>query len=640
MYKTAMCLFFLLINSDLLGQPDALWQKMKLKYPEEQAVFLNRSESVVISMKSDSLQAYSDIFEEVLLLKSQPEIHLNRRIYGSHFNKISELTAKTFVLDKSHYNEQSVSGFSKKSDNDDGIFYDDSYYYTFSFPSIAAKNKTQLRYRNQFKDLRFLPGYVFSSYLPHEKSTYTIQAPKDVELVYKVWNDPDNRIQFQKSQKGNSITYEWTASDVKAWKIDENSPPLRYFVPHLVVYIKSYGTGAVKRNMLSGLDDLFAWYSTFLSKLDVPPSKELTEIVSKLIQPSDTELEKVKRIFYWVQENIRYIAFEEGMRGLIPHTGSYVCEKRYGDCKDMASIIVDMMRIAGVKGYYTWIGTRDLPYKYSQLPTPLVDNHMIATYIAQGNNYYYLDGTSNHTAFGLPSSMIQGKEVLIGKGTKEYEVRTVPEIEKSVNRMTDSTELVINGVDLQGTGVATLSGLVKTFGGYELDRAQKQTEEKYVEKILSKGSNKFLIDNYEIINLNIHDLPTQIKYKFHIGDYFKKTGNEIYINLNLFKDYYNTYLPVDRLTPRENDYKYVKEEITTLIIPDGYEVEYLPEGMVERGPFIGLELSYTHVKSKIILRKKFYLDYLLLRPENFPQWNESVKKISIAYKESIILKKK
>ena len=55
----------------------------------------------------------------------------------------------------------------------------------------------------------------------------------------------------------------------------------------------------------------------------------------------------------------------------------------------MASLIVTMLKVAGVKSYRTWIGTRDLPYKYSQVPTPLVDNHMIATYIAADGQYYF-----------------------------------------------------------------------------------------------------------------------------------------------------------------------------------------------------------------------------------------------------------
>ena len=37
--------------------------------------------------------------------------------------------------------------------------------------------------------------------------------------------------------------------------------------------------------------------------------------------------------------------------------------------------------------------------------------------------------------------------------------------------------------------------------------------------------------------------------------------------------------------------------------------------------------------------KEFYVNYLLLQPQNFGQWNEAIKKLSEAYSETIILKR-
>ena len=64
-----------------------------------------------------------------------------------------------------------------------------------------------------------------------------------------------------------------------------------------------------------------------------------------------TEPEKVARIYYWVQDHVRYIAFENGLRGFIPHDAGRVYASRYGDCKDMANLLHEMLRMAGVKSY-------------------------------------------------------------------------------------------------------------------------------------------------------------------------------------------------------------------------------------------------------------------------------------------------
>lgn len=392
--------------------------------------------------------------------------------------------------------------------------------------------------------------------------------------------------------------------------------------------------------MLSGLDDLYTWYYTFVKDLNEEASPELDGIVRKIQAISHSEINLVKNIFYWVQENIQYVAFEQGMRGFIPHPGSYVCEKRYGDCKDMANLIVNMLKLANVKAYHTWVGTRDLPYKYSKVPTPLVDNHMIATYIGSDGQYYYLDATSDHTPFGLPSSMIQGKEALIGIDPTHYKVTTIPEIAKERNVMVDSVSIRLDGNQIIGSGTSSLGGYTKVFGCYALNRSKSDDIERNVTRLIGKGSNKFYLDKYALSDVDDRDKRTVIDYSFRIGDYFQKIGDELYVNLNLNKEHYNDFInPILRETPKERDYKYEKVEYCELTIPDGYVLEYLPPNAKADGDLLGFETEYRSENGKVLLRKKFYVNYLLMQPNQFEGWNASIKPLSEAYKESIILKK-
>jgi transglutaminase-like putative cysteine protease len=637
----ACIIFFLAFAGNAPAQQSELLKVYSQKFPDAPAVFIERSEVVSILVKNDSLEIFADILEDMIHLKAQTDAYSTGRVYGSHFSQVKDLKAKTLIWDKNKYKEMHVSDFKKNHDQDDGIFYDDSYNYSFNFPSVSMGNRTHLQYRLTMKDARFMPGYIFTSYIPQGKASYTIKTTKQVELIHEVVNDPKNTIKFKQYEKGGFVFYEWTGSDLPARKNEEESPSVRYFTPHLICYVKSYESKKGKVKVLSGLDDLYGWYNTFVKDLNKESSPQLIEIVDKIKANSKTEVDIVKNVFYWVQENIQYIAFEQGMRGLIPHNGSYVCEKRYGDCKDMANLIVNMLKLANVKAYHTWIGTRDLPYKYSKVPTPLVDNHMIATYISPDKQYYFLDATSDHTPFGLPSSMIQGKEALIGLDEKHYEVHAIPEIEKEKNIMTDSVAIRLDGNQIVGSGSSSLGGYPKVFGGYALDRSEKEDVKRYVTHLIGKGSNKFYLDNFVLTDAQDRDKRTVIDYTFRIGDYFQKIGDELYVNLNLTKDHYNDFINLNlRETPKERDYKYEKIEYCELTIPEGYTVEYLPPNSKAEGELIGFETQYTATSNKIVFRKKFYVNYLLMQPQQFEHWNASVKPLSEAYKESIILKKK
>lgn len=75
-------------------------------------------------------------------------------------------------------------------------------------------------------------------------------------------------------------------------------------------------------------------------------------------------MEKIEAVFYWVQDNIRYIAFENGIMGFKPEAASKVYQNRYGDCKGMANLLKEMLKICGYDARLTWIGTNDIPYDY------------------------------------------------------------------------------------------------------------------------------------------------------------------------------------------------------------------------------------------------------------------------------------
>lgn len=637
-----LLVFLLSVCHVVAAQYGDLYKRVKSKYQDDPAVFVERSEVLSIIPKEDSLEISVDVFEDMIHLKENADAFSAGRVYGSHFTQVKSIKAKTLVWDRSRFREMNVSDFKKNSDRDAGIFYDDSYYYSFNYPSVAMGNRTQLQYSSVIKDPRFIPGYIFPTYAPQAKVSYTVKTTQDVQLVYTVINDPEHRINFKKFTKNGFDYYEWTSTDLAVRRHEESSPSLRYYEPHVICYVKSYTIRDKTTNVLSGIEDLYNWYFGFVEKLNKENSSGLKQVIDKIRLTAKTDDEVARSVFYWVQDNIQYVAFEEGMRGLIPHNGDYVCNKRYGDCKDMANLIVALLKEANIKAYHTWIGTRDLPYRYSEVPTPLVDNHMIATYVASDGRYYFLDATGDHTPFGMPSSMIQGKEALIGFGKGKFEVKVVPVISKEENVTSDSVFIEIDpaGNQVAGNGVTTLTGYSKIFGAYQLDRAEQEDVRRNVIELTGKGSNKFYLDKYDLSGVNERSNPTRIRYSFRIGDYYQKIGNELYVNLNLNKDFYNTSINTTlRQTPRESEFKYEKTEVCELRIPEGYSVEYLPENFTSSGRLLGFRIEYQHVKDKVILTKKLYSDFLLLMPEQFEEWNQAVKQLSDLYKESIILKK-
>ncbi|MGK0325677.1 MAG: hypothetical protein ACJA1D_001018 [Polaribacter sp.] len=368
------------------------------------------------------------------------------------------------------------------------------------------------------------------------------------------------------------------------------------------------------------------------------PNEELVTLVSKITADKKTDLEKVKSIYYWTQKNIKYIAFEYALGGFIPRESNDVFRKKYGDCKDNSSILYRMLEIAGVKGNLTWIGTRSIPYTYEEVPTPVVDNHMILSYENNGRTYY-LDATGRYIKFGIPTSFIQGKEALVSYG-KEFKIKKVPVIDAKENAVVEITTIKIENGSIIGTSKAIISGYPKidVFNALENENTETKLKQFY-NRMFEKGNNKFLVSSFKETNKYDYDYDFILDYDFEIKNYSKSLGDEIYINLNLNKDI--SYFKTDkkRKNAIEYDYKRYFSYTTKLVVPTGYKIDYLPEGVKVSNEFMTCEISYSVKGNEVIYNHTIALNFLILSLEEQKAVNKQIQKIERNYKEIVVLKK-
>ncbi|MFN9324323.1 MAG: transglutaminase, partial [Flavobacteriales bacterium] len=76
-------------------------------------------------------------------------------------------------------------------------------------------------------------------------------------------------------------------------------------------------------------------------------------------------------------------------------------------CKGMACLLTTMNRCIGADVHLAWTGSRNIPYRYSELPTPAADDHMIAVYRPE-NATLFLDDTGAEVRCGMPTAVILG----------------------------------------------------------------------------------------------------------------------------------------------------------------------------------------------------------------------------------------
>jgi hypothetical protein len=616
-------------------------EEVKKIFPGEQVVYLNYNDLLTLSIKNDTPVAESNHSAELLLLGDNASSYSKSEIYHSGYNELRNLEAYTKVPDGDKYKKIKATNQKTSSSNSNGVFYDDVKQTSFDFPSLTQNAVEHIDYNLYHKDDHLLTPFFYPGRVPLMNGSYTVIVPNEISIKYVVKNDPKNSFQFSEEKKKKETIYKWTLKNIKP--IDDqyaDAPDNDYFEPSIIVYITSFQRkDGQQQNFLSSLDDLYKWDVGFTKELNTTQDPDLKKTVDSIITGKKTETDKAKSIYNWVQQNIRYIAFENGLEGFRPRQAAEVCDKRYGDCKDMSSIITQMLRIAGIKAYYTWIGTRNLPYDYTDIPLPIVDNHMISTASIDGK-WIFLDGTDPHAQFAMPPAGIQGKEALISINEKEYKVLRVPVIPAEENRMIDTTVISFTDDGIKGHESVTYSG----YQGEDvynalLYRSEKEARD-LVKTRMGKASNKFILGNYTITRVKPEENIINISTDFEIPGYGKKLGNEYYINLNLEKIFEKQVIDtIKRKVPLEVEYDYLINECHILKIPAGYKVSYLPKDFKYDTELATIKISYKIEGGNVMATQEGKTKKLMIYPADFGEWNKEMSTVQQQYKESIVLEK-
>lgn len=515
------------------------------------------------------------------------------------------------------------------------IFHDDSKFCSVKFGTEEKGKAFTYTYEENYHDAKYLTSQYFHTSFPAVEKTVEFRIPSWLELDLKEFNFNNHAIEKTTAKEGdvNKITYK--IKDVQAYSHERSAPNHALSFPHIITVSKAYTENGQRHVLFESVKDLYAWYRSICDSLANDPSA-LKDKVNELTTGKKTDLEKIESIFYWVQDNIRYIAFEDGIMGFKPDAAQNVLKKKYGDCKGKANLLKEMLKLAGFDARLTWIGTSDLPYDYT-LPSLAVDNHMICTVIAGGKRYF-LDGTENFIALNDYAQRIQGKQILIEDG-KNYIIDKIPDFSAERNRVRSITTISIGADTLKGTSKVEYNGESKALlqGVYTSIRNDKKKDA--LSSFLRHGDDNLVLTNIKEPDFKERQKPIEVTFDFKANHQLTKAGNELYVVMDWNKEFSG--LEFDN--KRKNDYefsnKYYLDVQTELVIPDGYKIDYLPTALKKSTPHYSFEGSYTNKGKSILYKKLIIVNKPVLLKSEFEAWNKFIKEINTFYNDQVVLVK-
>lgn len=619
------------------AQQPSEFKQYKERFPSNP--FIGLTDMVTIDVKQDKKGVpYFITKESASLLVLGDNCNYISEV-GSYFNSLDEIKkveAYSLVPENGEYRKIMSLPLKKTTEQDEVNYFDDTYCMSGHYPS-TSKGSVLCKY-NEYRSNRAYLGYnhIFGASYPIEKSEITISVPVNIKMIFRFSGKDTSAIQYSFIQKGDIITHKWYYHNIPGYNKAESAPSFRYFVPHLIIQVAGYTHNGEYISVMSSAKDLHKWEYEKLGKINADISPFIKQLADSITCEQNIPEEKVKTIYRWVQENIKYIAIEDGENGFIPRNAQTVIQNRYGDCKDKSSTIVALIRAIGEQASFATVGTRSLPYKFSEIPFVGAANHMIAIWWKNDTTPIPLDGTSRYTGIYNIPNFIQGKECFIVKNGKEYKIYPIPATKAEDNLITDSIKLQLKANNLIGKGLLKMAGNNKADLMYELDGKDSKQINDIISSYLNFAKNKINIKSYTISGQKNPEELFTLQYDFELPDICVTAGKRLYVNLSLHQIMNELILKTDRKIPFELESTQLYNISTQLEIPDNYLLKELPASSNYSNPLFSFSVNYKQSGSTIEQATTIRTNFLILEGKEMSNFTAMLNQLKSCYRQSIV----
>lgn len=191
-------------------------------------------------------------------------------------------------------------------------------------------------------------------------------------LEFKAFNHAS---QPQQETNDGMTSYVWEIDDVPAIETEDSSPG--WYNPYGRIQISEY----------KDWSEISRWALTLFSTKGIV-STEIDEKITEIKKNHTSLEEQINSAIRFVQDEIRYLSFSDGIQGYKPHGPAQVIKQRFGDCKDKSHLLAFMLNKMGVDSYPALVNTSYGRSLNEYLPNPAVFDHCIVQVKFQDSTYW------------------------------------------------------------------------------------------------------------------------------------------------------------------------------------------------------------------------------------------------------------
>jgi cellulose synthase operon protein C len=473
-----------------------------------------------------------------------------------------------------------------------------------------APRRSSAPYSGYFGEL-----VLFAGRGPEQLKRYVLIAP----AAQKIFVHAEKIAPATASVRDGSQVFLWESRSIPALPREPRSPGVTEISPY--VHVSTMGDWK----------QLGSWYADLVRPqfaLDQALQDELARVTNGL----HTDKEKIAAIQEFVLRSTHYVALEFGIYSYKPYPVTQIYARRFGDCKDKASLMIALLRAAGIEAEIALVRTRSLGDVVAEPASIAVFNHAIV-YVPKYE--LWLDGTAEYSGRELPLED-QGALALTVNLSGAAQIRHIP-----MSRAADNyTRHIIRG-ELSAQGVIQFSGSTTTRGedapGLRHDLAIREQQLDMFRRELAEVFPSVQVDSVAVHGAEV--LSSSVSVEFQGALNSPQYKRVVTLSSSWMPRSYVAALA--GASARTQDLvlpsPWTTEEEIHIALPEGAEITTLPRDQNITGAFGSLRLHYKKSAREVVVQSHVQFEKARVSAQDYPAFRQFCSQAERSFRNEITL---
>jgi len=634
MKSPVFALFFLLFtvfSSAQKSEFPAFTISDSLKQNANAVVRLDQTDITILSQRSMNTKnhrvvtvfnkkGFDDIDAYEFYDKSTSVKNIEAIIYDAFGKEIKKIKRKDFK-------DQSVVG--------GGTLFSDNRYIFLDYTPISYPFTIEFNSEVQTSSTAFIPRWMpLRSYgISIEKSFLNVIYPADLGFKKKEFQFLDFNI---KKITDTNTQLSYTASNILAQKNEDYSPSYKDLFPKVMMGLEHFHLEGVDGTATNWVD-FGKWYSEKILSGTTDLPEETKAKIKVVVGDEKDPIKKAKLVYDFVQKKSRYVSIQVGIGGWKPMLATDVDRLGYGDCKALTNYTKALLQAVDVPSYNTVLYGDSYKTNIESDFVSMQGNHMILS-IPNGNQYTWLECTSQDDPFGYQGNFTDDRDVLVIKPDGGEIVRTKIYDDKG-NLQTDRGNYSIDENGNFSGSVSIVSEGSQYSSKCRVEHLQPTEKEAHYKEYwgninnLKLGKITFINDKENIrFSENVH---------LNAINYGTISANKLIFPVDAFNQNRSN---VKRIRNRKNPFQiqrgYLDTDEIEINLPAGFTIEFLPADYELKGKFGEYKTEIIKKENnKLVYKRSMFLNKGKYSNKEYDEYRLFMEQVSRNDNAKIILTK-